>query len=53
MDELNLNPETRAMIKEKIEELHRDIDNKIKDRQKYLEDKLKEVEDNLKPGKKK
>ena len=53
MEELNLNPETGTLIKEKITELHKDVDNKVRDRQLYLENKLKEVEDSLKPGKKK
>jgi len=53
MEELNLNPETRTLLKEKITELHKDVDNKVRDRQLYLENKLKEVEDSLKPGKKK
>ena len=53
MDELNLNPETRTLIKEKIEELHSDVDNKVRERQLYLDNKLKEVEENLKPSKKK
>ena len=52
MNRLNLNQETKKIVAEKIEELHKDIDYKIIDRQKKLDEKVKEVEDTLK-GKKK
>ena len=52
MNRLNLNAETRKIIIEKIEELHKDVDGKIEGRKKTLEDKIKEIEDTVK-GKKK
>jgi len=52
MNRLNLNNETRKIVTEKIEELKKDVELKITDRQRKLEDKLKDVEDIIK-GKKK
>lgn len=52
LNRLNLNAETRKIIIEKIEELHKDVDGKIEGRKKTLEDKIKEIEDTVK-GKKK
>jgi hypothetical protein len=52
MNRLNLNNETRKIVTEKIEELKKDVEHKIIDRQRKLDDKLKDVEDIIK-GKKK
>lgn len=52
MNKLNLNSETKKIIAEKIDELNKEIEYKILDRQKKLDDKIKEVEDTIK-GKKK
>lgn len=52
MNRLNLNSETRKIITEKIEELHKEVEYKIVDRQKKLDEKIKDVEDIIK-GKKK
>jgi hypothetical protein len=52
MNKLNLNENIKQLIKEKVDELHKDIDIKIIDRKKMLDNKLKEVEDTIK-GKKK
>ncbi len=52
MNRLNLNDNVKAIIKEKVEELHKEIEDKIMNRQKKLDDKLKDIEDSMK-GKKK
>ncbi len=52
MNKLNLNAETKKIIGEKIEEMYKEVDYKIADRQKKLDDKLKEIEESIK-GKKK
>jgi hypothetical protein len=52
MNRLNLNDNAKAIIREKIEELHREIDEIINNRQKMLDSKLKEIEDSLKVKKK-
>jgi hypothetical protein len=52
MNRLSLNSETRKIITEKIEELHKEVEYKILDRQKKLDEKVKDVEDIVK-GKKK
>lgn len=52
LNKLNLNAETKKIIIEKIEELHKDVDGKIEGRKKTLDDKIKEIEDTVK-GKKK
>ncbi len=52
MNKLNLNAETKKIIGEKIEEMYKEVDYKIIERQKKLDDKYKELEDTVK-GKKK
>jgi hypothetical protein len=53
LNRLGLNEETKKIIIEKIEELHKDVEGKIDGRQKELEDKVKEIEDTVKGPKKK
>ena len=52
MNKLDLNKETKKIISEKIEEMYKEVDYKISERQKKLDDKYKEMEDAFK-GKKK
>ncbi len=52
MNKLNLNAETKKIIAEKIDEMYKEVDYKITERQKKLDDKYKEIEDTIK-GKKK
>jgi len=52
MNKLNLNAETKKIVSEKIEEMYKEVEYKISERQKKLDDKYKEIEDTLK-GKKK
>lgn len=52
MNKLNLNAETKKIISEKIEEMYKEVDYKITERQKKLDEKYKEIEDTVK-GKKK
>ena len=52
MNKLNLNAETKKIIAEKIEEMYKEVDYKINERQKNLDSKYKEIEDTIK-GKKK
>jgi hypothetical protein len=52
MNKLNINEETRKIINEKIQELYKEVDFKVADRQRRLDEKLKDFELSLK-GKKK
>ena len=52
MNKMNIKQETIKIIEEKINELNKDVNLKILDRQKKLEEKVREVEDIVK-GKKK
>ena len=52
LERLGLNEETKKIIIEKIEELHKDVEGKIDNRKKLLEDKIREVEETV-HGKKK
>lgn len=52
MNKLNLNAETKKIIAEKIDEMYKEVDYKITERQKKLDDKYREIEDTIK-GKKK
>ena len=52
LERLGFNEETKKIIIEKIEELHKDVDGKIEGRKKTLEDKVVEIEETVK-GKKK
>jgi fructose/tagatose bisphosphate aldolase len=52
MNKLNINAETKKIVTDKIEEMYKEVDYKIADRQKKLDDKFKEMEDQVK-GKKK
>lgn len=53
LNKLITNEDTKKIILEKIEELNKEVDNKIEGRMKDLETKLKEIEDAGKGGKKK
>ena len=46
-----MNENIKNIIKDRVEELHRDIEFKIKTRQSILDEKLKEVEESLKKKK--
>ena len=52
LERLGLNEETKKIIIEKIEELHKDVEGKIDNRKKTLEDKIREIDETL-HGKKK
>ena len=52
LERLGLNEETKKVIIEKIEELHKEVDGKIDNRKKTLEDKIKEIDETV-HGKKK
>ena len=52
LERLGLNDETKKVIIEKIEELHKEVDGKIEDRKKSLEEKYKEIDETV-HGKKK
>ncbi len=52
MNKLNLNAETKKIVSDKIEEMYKEVDYKISERQKLLDEKYKDLEDTLK-GKKK
>ena len=52
LERLGLNEETKKIIIEKIEELHKEVDGKIDNRKKTLEDKIREIEESV-HGKKK
>ena len=52
LERLGLNEETKKIIIEKIEELHREVDGKIDNRKKTLEDKVREIDESM-HGKKK
>ena len=52
IEKLGLNEETKKIIIEKIEELHKDVEGKIDNRKKTLEDKIKEIDETV-HGKKK
>ena len=52
LERLGLNEETKKIIIEKVEELHKEVDGKIDNRKKTLEDKVKEIEESV-HGKKK
>ena len=52
LERLGLNEETKKIIIEKIEELHKDVEGKIDNRKKLLEEKVREVEETV-HGKKK
>ena len=43
-----MNENIKIIIKERVEELHKDIDFKIHERQKILDEKIKEVEEGFK-----
>lgn len=53
LNRLISNEETRKIILEKIEELNKEVENKIENRMIALDTKLKEIEDAGKPGAKK
>jgi hypothetical protein len=44
LERLGLNEETKKIIIEKIEELHREVDGKIDNRKKTLDDKIREID---------
>lgn len=52
MNRVNMNQETKKIIAERIEELHKDFDAKIFERQRKLDEKVKEIEDSVRPKKK-
>ena len=52
LERLGLNEETKKIIIEKIEELHKEVDGKIDNRKKTLEDKIREIDETV-HGKKK
>ena len=52
LERLGLNEETKKIIIEKIEELHKEVDGKIDNRKKTLDDKIREIEEGV-HGKKK
>lgn len=52
INRVNMNQETKKIIAERIEELHKDFDAKIYERQRKLDEKVKEIEDTAKPKKK-
>ena len=52
LERLGLNEETKKVIIEKIEELHKEVDGKIYNRKKTLEDKIREIDETV-HGKKK
>ena len=52
LERLGLNEETKKIIIEKIEELHKEVDGKIDNRKKTLDDKVREIEEST-HGKKK
>ena len=52
LERLGLNEETKKVIIEKIEELHKEVDGKIDNRKKTLEDKIREIDETV-HGKKK
>ena len=52
LERLGLNEETKKIIIEKIEELHKEVDGKIDNRKKILDDKIKEIDESV-HGKKK
>jgi hypothetical protein len=52
LERLGLNEETKKIIIEKIEELHREVDGKIDNRKKTLDDKIREIDESM-HGKKK
>ena len=52
LERLGLNEETKKIIIEKIEELHKEVDGKIDNRKKTLEDKVREIDETV-HGKKK
>jgi hypothetical protein len=52
LERLGLNEETKKIIIEKIEELHKEVDWKIDNRKKTLDDKIREIEEGV-HGKKK
>ena len=52
LERLGLNEETKKIIIEKIEELHKDVEGKIDNRKKILEDKVREIDETV-HGKKK
>jgi hypothetical protein len=51
MNRLNLNSETKKIIVEKIEELHKDLDGKILERQKKLDETINQIQESLKKKK--
>ena len=52
LERLGLNEETKKIIIEKIEELHKEVDGKIDNRKKTLDDKIREIDESV-HGKKK
>ena len=52
LERLGLNEDTKKIIIEKIEELHKEVDGKIDNRKKTLEDKVREIDETV-HGKKK
>jgi len=52
LERLGLNEETKKIIIEKIEELHKDVEGKINNRKQTLEDKIREIDETV-HGKKK
>ena len=52
LERLGLNEETKKIIIEKIEELHKEVDGKIDNRKKTLDDKIREIDETV-HGKKK
>ena len=52
LERLGLNEETKKIIIEKIEELHKEVDGKIDNRKKTLDDKIREIDESM-HGKKK
>ena len=47
LERLGLNEETKKIIIEKIEELHKEVDGKIDNRKKTLDDKIREIDESV------
>ena len=52
MNRVTLNNETKKIVAERIEELHKDFDAKISERQRQLDNRVKEIAESVRPKKK-
>ena len=52
MNRVNLNNEAKKIVTERIEEVHKDFDAKISERQRGIENRVKEAQELVKPKKK-